>query len=169
MTFDLALDARNFLAQQPSVTTQLGSDSKWDTWIFSDSPFVRIENTSKVMIVITINDDWSPANDYNTTSFPRMIVDVWADPSRNSDHSVLKQDAKAKIASVYKAVDKYFHTVNNDTSSGGSVYWGTAAQIAAKTGTRIAKSVRLDGYPKMSPVSDGNGAFLGSVVYGLII
>lgn len=170
MTDDLALDARNWLAQQPSVTALLGSDDIWDTWIFSGEPQRRIENTQRCAIVIFVDDAWSPANAHNTLSFPRLVVDVWADPTRdNVSKAIKKQDAKAKVHSVYKAVDKFLHTVNMDNGQGGVIQWGSPSDLAADRASRIISSARLDGFPSFSPVKDGNGAWMGRVRYGVTL
>lgn len=170
MTANLALDARNWLAQQPEVTSLLGSDEIWATWIFAnESPHRRIENTQKCAVVIFVQDAWAPANGHNTLSFPRLFVDVWADPTRASDNSVSVQDAKDKIHSVYKAVDKYLHTLHRSTANGGAIRWGTAAEITDGSASIIVSSERLDGYPALSPVADGNGAWMGRVAYGVTI
>lgn len=166
---DLTLAARNYLAQQPSVTSLLGSDTLWDTWIFADEPYALVENSQSVLIVITQEGGWASPNMHNTMQFPRLLIDIWADPTRNpATNAVRVKDAKIKINAVYNAVDKFLHTVNLDVPGGGSIYWGTATQIFEKTGSRIQGSQRL-GEPEFSPVMDGNGAYMGRVIYGVTI
>lgn len=162
----LSLAARNLAAQDPAVTALLGSSTNWATWIFSDQPYVTIENKQKVMVVITENGNHSSPNLHNTMRFPRMLVDIWADPTRNSDNSVKTPDAKDKIEAVVKVLNRLFHTVDNSDSRGMPLIWGTQAQIASKTGVVVLGSTQLNG-PEFSPVSDSNGAWMGRVTYGV--
>lgn len=164
----LSLAARNYLASQPSVTSLVGSDSTWGPWIFEDRPRLIVENTGKCLIVVTKDGSWASANDYNTARFPRLIIDIWADPTRNADGSLRKEDAKAKIEAVYKAVDKCLHLVNKSLPGGISVMWGTSAQVANRTGIRIDASTR-SGEPEYSPTFGNEGGYMGRVVYNVSI
>ena len=162
----LALAARNFLAQQSSVTSLLGSDPLWSTWIFTDSPQALVENSGTCLIVISEEGGWAGANDYNTARFPRLQLDIWADPTRNPDGSVQKLDAKLKIEAVYKSVDKYLHLVDNSLPGGVFHRWGTAAQIAGGTAHRIISSKR-SGEPNYSPTFDNKGGQMARLYYNV--
>lgn len=161
----LTLSIRNYLAQQPEVRELLGSDKTWDTWIFADKPYVKIENTGKAMIVIQIDGGWSAPNDHNTMKFPRVFVDVWADPDRNPDGSVKKPNADDKIAKVHDAVMRYLHTVNMNRN-GKPLVWGTKQQMDTYTGVVVAGSAKQN-EPEYSDVRDGNGARMASSRYGI--
>ncbi len=171
----LTYAARNLLAQDTAVTALLGRSTKWDTWIFADQPFVKLENTQRVLIVITEQGQWQAPNPHNTARFPRMVVDIWADPTRNEDHSVQKYDADDKIEAVQKVIDRHFHTVNLDVDSQDPAYlgvkgmpriWGNAEEIEERTGLVVTGSQRLDG-PDLSDISNGNGGRMGRLVYGV--
>lgn len=162
----LAYAARNFLAQQSSVTSLLGDDALWDTWIFVDAPQALVEKSQTCLIVITEENGWANANDYNTARFPRLQLDIWADPTRNADGSVQKKDAKLKIEAVYNAVDKYLHLVDNSLPSGAFHKWGTAAQIANGTAKRIVSSKR-SGEPSYSATFDNTGGYMARLYYNV--
>lgn len=171
----LTLAARNLLVQDDTLLPLIGSGTLLGPWVFADSPFARIENSQKVLVVITENGSHSPANLHNTVRFPKMYVDVWADPTRNSDNSVHAFDADDKIEAVLAVINKHFHTANLDVPPGAPAYqgapgsfkvWGTAEQIAARTGVLILGSQFMDG-PTYSDVSNSTGTRMGRVWYAV--
>lgn len=163
----LSLAARNFLVQQPSVTSLLGVDDLGDFMIYDSRPEATIENTGKSMIVISTENGWG-ANNHNTARFPTLVVDIWTDPTRNSDNSVKRQDAILKAEAVYLAVDKFLHLVDASVPGGGAVFWGTATQVAQKTGVRITSSVRTN-EPDYRPAIDDQGAVVATIRYDVSI
>lgn len=163
----LSMAARNLLAQDADLRPLLGRSVSWDTWIFSDDPVgVHIENTQKCLIVITENGTHAAPNEHNNARFPKLFVDIWADPTRNADLSVKKKDAKDKIEIILKQINKSLHTVHLSRPAGELIIWGTAEQIATKTGVPILGSKFLTG-PDYSPVRDSEGSFMGRVTYGV--
>lgn len=163
----LSLAARNTLAQDPELKALLGRSVSWSTWIFDEDPLnVHVENTSRSLIVINEGDPWTSSNGHNTMTFPSLVVDIWSDPSRNSDKTVKVSDARTKIFGIKKLVDKHFHLVDSGTSQGLPWIWGTAAQIASRTGVVIAGSHHLSG-PSFSPIRDTDGAYMGRIIYAV--
>lgn len=163
----LAYAVRNMLVQHPSVTSLLGIDELGDPMIYANQPEATVENTGKCLVVVRTDGGWG-ANDHNTARFPTLAVDIWADPTRNPDRSVQKQDASLKAEAVYKAIDKLLHLVNASLPGGGSVFWGTEAQILAKTGLRITSSSR-NNEPDERPAFDDQGAVIWQVRYNVSI
>lgn len=162
----LSLGARNLLAQDPDLTALLGRSKSWDTWIFSDKPVgVKVEGTQRCLIVITEPEPWTAPNAHNTLTFPKLYVDIWADPTRNSDGSVKVDDAKDKIEVIVKHVRRHLHTVDMANSNGMPLIWGTAEEIASKTGAVVTASQLLDG-PSYSPIRDSEGSWMGRLTFG---
>lgn len=164
----LAYDVRNYLAQQKDLTDLLASSPNWGTWIYADKPLGKIENTGKALVVISENGSSDSSNSHNTLAFPRLYVDVWADPTRNPDGSVRQQDADIKIGKIHKLLSKYLHLVDNGTRQGMPICWGNQAQMLTYTGSLINSSQR-DGEPTYYDVADGNGARMGSVTYSVSV
>lgn len=163
----LTLAVRNLLAQDVALKALLGRSQSWDTWIFSEEPMgVRIENTQKCLIVITENSNYDSPNEHNTMEFPRLLVDIWADPTRNADRSVKISDARTKVQPILRLVNKHLHTVHPSAPNGMPYIWGTAAEISAKTGVIIGGSRFLSG-PEFSPVRDSEGSWMGRATYGV--
>jgi hypothetical protein len=171
----LTVAARNLLAQDPDVRDLLGASKNWDTWVFADLPMVRLENKGTSLIVITENGSHDRMNQYNTLKFPRLFVDIWSDPSRNSDNSVQIHDADSKIEEILNVINHHFHLVNPDVPEDAPAYfgkkgqprfWGTSEQITDRTGVMVTGSSMIDG-PEYSDVSGGNGARMGRITYGV--
>lgn len=163
----LSLAVRNLLIQDSAITDLLGKSVIWPQgWIFDGSLRVKLENTSRVAIVVNEIAPFGTPNQHNTMTFPRVSVDIWADPTRNTDKSVQLDDAKNKIEAVGKLVNAHLHTVDTGTSSGEVLIWGTADEILAKTGVVVAGSERLTG-PEYNPVSDSTGAWMGIWTFGV--
>jgi hypothetical protein len=162
----LAYAARNFLAQQESVTSLLGSDDL-GPWIFVNQPEATVENTGDVLVVISSTSGWG-ANGHNTARFPVLIVDIWADPTRDpASHAVMRKDADLKVERVFEAIDKFLHLTHRSVN-GDSVIWGTPDQVTNRTGVRIIASERQD-EPTMRPAFNDEGAIMGSVRYNVSI
>lgn len=157
----LTLAMRNELARDPEMRALLGSSPKWDTWIFVDQPEVKIENTQKCLIVLDVYEPWASQNLHNTMEFPTVIVDVWADPTRNPDNSVKVDDAELKIDRINKVLKKHFHTANLSRPGGGFLQWGTQEQIDSGTGVWVNGSHTLDG-PRYSEVANVPGVSVAS-------
>jgi hypothetical protein len=163
----LVYAVRNMLVQHTEVTSLLGIDDLDDPMIYAYSPEATIENTGKSMIVINVESGWG-ANDHNTARFPTLVIDIWSDPTRNADLSVQKKDASLKAEAVYEAIDKLLHLVDKSVPGGGAVYWGTATEIANKTGIRINSSARQN-EPMERPAFDNQGAVVWTVRYDVSI
>lgn len=168
----LSRDIRNYLAQQEDLRALVGRSQNWDTWMWADKPLGKVEGYGKTapersaLIVISEGTSWTTPNEHNTLSFPRVFVDVWADPTRNSDGDVKQADADDKIAAIHKVVSKYLHRVDNGTSKGQPLCWGTAEQMATWTGSLINSSSRA-GEPAYADLRDGNGARMAAVTYNV--
>jgi hypothetical protein len=114
-------------------------------------------------------------NSHNNMQFPRLFVDIWADPTRLIDNSPETWDADDKIEKLIPLLDRHFHTANLDVSPyvnviygrpGDPRIWGTADQIEHRTGQIILGSERAQG-PDYSDVRDGNGARMARLIYNV--
>lgn len=166
MTF-LSLAARNTLAQDDRFRQWIPKSKSWDIWIFNEKPVLaRFESNSKCLIVINEGEPWTSPNGHNTLEFPSLVVDIWADPDRKDDNTILIDNAKDKIKAIAKLVNEHFHRVDPGGPDGGYMIWGTADQMATKTGALIVESKRLSG-PIFSPIAETEGAWMGRYTYGI--
>lgn len=155
----LSLAALRFLNQgEPAAaldaTDLLGRDALWPRWIWEERIQGTIENSQKVAIVLSLNGTWTNPNSFNTLQFPRLQVDIWADPTRNSDNSVQLQDAKSKVYDTYMAIRPFLHNITPDIA-----FWDT---------TRVISSL-VSADPTYNPVRDGNGACMGQFFVNCIV
>lgn len=163
----LSLAVRNTLAQDPTLQGLIASSASWDIWIFDEKPvMVKFEQNSSCLIVINEGEPWTSPNEHNRLYFPSLVVDIWADPDRRPDKTILRDNAKDKILTIQRAVDRILHTVDTGGPSGGPIIWGTAEQIANKTGVLVTGSMLLNG-PVFSPIADTEKAWLGRLTYGV--
>jgi hypothetical protein len=181
MTDILTACRRMMLSDQPLMTL-LGTGAQsaqnttsWDHWLFNDTPKIRIENTEQSMIVLTNAGGWASPNQHNTMRFPRLCVDAWSDPTRAIDGSPKLDDAKDKIEAIFNEVNRLLHRTKNsipDPANPGQsmpLMWGTPAELLAHTGLRLSGSQALDSEPALSPVSGGNGAWMGRKYFGITL
>lgn len=183
----LTLDLRNLLVQTPEVhafiaakTIGKGTTAFTDGFIFDTTQFTNVEKKSnQAFIVIAHDGTWQAPNAHNNMRFPRIVVDIWASPARKPDGTPIStQTADYLIEEVMAGIWKYLHTVNMDVppmedldyaflgTPGKPRIWGTAAQIANRTGSLVMASQSL-GEPQFSDVKDGNGARMGRYAFGV--
>jgi len=163
----LSLGARNMLIQDVPLVTLLGKSASWTSWIFDQKPInVKVEGTSRCLIVVNEGKPWTAPNGHNTMKFPTLVVDIWADPTRNVDKSVKFWDASTKIEDIQDELDRLLHLVDPSTSNGMPHMWGTAEQVAAGTGVVIAECKRSSG-PDVNPIRDSDGSLMGRLTYNV--
>ena len=147
-----------YLTSKEEVRNTVGKDSVFTQgWIFQEKLYLgskTLEGSSKVAVVLNVVGGWDSPNQHNNMSFPRLRVDIWADPDRNVSRSVVQDNAQEKGMATYRAVNKFLHRPQGVESP-----WGTL---------RVLKSHRL-GEIEFSPVSDGDGVKMGRVHYGVIL
>jgi hypothetical protein len=150
---DIVKDVQYALQESPSIqelvtSGLIGSGAGWvNGWIFDSDLSVRMENTQKCAIVVSYAGGHRALEPDSQTHIPLVVVDIWADPTREADNSVRVHDAKTKAFTVYDAVHKTLHLIDRGTSSGGAVFFDQ---------TRIISSEVL-GEPELNWVTDGNG------------
>lgn len=155
---DITKDVQYYLqnsehVQELVIAPYIGSDDGWvNGWIFDSKLSTRIENSQRCAIVISYAGGSDTPIPGNSASFPAIVVDIWADPTRDADHSVIVDDAKTKCFTIHEAVKKALHLPNSQ----GIVF----------DETRITSSELL-GEPELNPVIDGNGAKMLRARYGI--
>lgn len=152
------LQADSGIQELVGVDGYIGQDQAWvNGWIWDSQLEDRIEGSEKCAIVVSYAGPWGSPLEGNTVRFPAVVVDIWADPTRNEDGSVYEHDAKAKCFRIYDRVDRALHLVNRDREDGGAIFFGL---------TRIFSSERLAD-PDLQWVSDSNGARMLRGRYGI--
>lgn len=146
------------IIQALTTAPYIGEDAAWTKgWIFDRKLRVAVENSQRCAVVINSSFGWTVPNTYNTARFPLVVVDIFADPTRNADHSVALDDAETKARHIYDELFKVMHTVNPSSANGLSIFWGDL---------RITSSESL-AEPSVTPVADGNGLVLLRARFGV--
>jgi hypothetical protein len=143
---DIVSGATKFLLAQPETVAAVSSyiiGGAQVPGIFQYRTWTDIEGTSTSCVVLSTDGGWAGANLHNTLRFPRLTLNVWVDPIRDSARNVTDPgEAMRRSFSVFKAFDRFLHRTGGD-----EVYFGTL---------RIISSTRLT-EPTISAVSDGDG------------
>jgi len=153
---DLVSGAAGYLLSIPEIVALVGKFDDDVPWIFQrDMPF-NMEKTDKVAIVVTSAGPWGSPNDYNTASFERLGIQIWAGPIRRADGVTIVEDSETfrRARAVYRVVDKYLHRVR-----GGEQWWGSIRSVTSR---------RFGGYDDYK-TPDGNGVVIGTQIYGVEI
>lgn len=155
---DLTQGAAKFLLSKQDVLDVLGYDEQ-APWVFQDVLQVRIEGKSMLLadrataVVVSNRGSWTAPNNYNTAHFPRLALEIYADPLRDENRNAVEPaETRKRIAFVHRVIDVYLHR-----PYGFSEYWG---------GVRVHSSVRQDEVT-MYPVGDGDGMLRGLSYYAL--
>jgi hypothetical protein len=149
-TDDLVSGALTFLRTQPGVLAALSTTDAGTPMLFQHRLFVRLEGTGAIAAVIGRGGGWSSANDYNTARFPRLSLEIWADPIRGGTNHVRDPgEVWRRIEAAFVAFDRVLHR-----TSGGVQWWGTVRTISS---TRNAE-------PLTYVVPDGDG-MLRTIAY----
>lgn len=154
MSTDVVLAVRQMLAQEISVTSLLGSDSNFDTWLFQDKLQAKVGGSGTCAVVLFLDGNWTSPNAYSTAKFPRICTMIYADPARDSAGNLTNDDTRSKILDVHEALDAFLHRPSMET-----VNWGSPA-------VRIIGSTRLnEPYPR--PWIDTEDGGTAQIFYGL--
>lgn len=142
-----------YLTAQPDVTATLGTFPFTTTpYLFTGSLWVAMEGTSSTAAVISRAGGWAGANLHNTLRFPRISLDIYADPQRDAGNVTDPGEAERRIDATYKIFDTHLHRPQS-----GIQMWGDVRTVAA---TRL-------GEPDVYPVPDGDGLLRLQVFYGI--
>lgn len=154
-TSRLASAMRNYAVTFPSITDLLGQDDDGTPWIFVDNLFAVVESTSKSAIVISESGPWATPNMHNTMDFPRFIVNIWSDPTRDpTTKAVITPDAKIKAKAVFDAFNAVFHDTEHIHQQ-----WD---------GVRVIDSLLRERLTYL-PVRDGQNMINAQAIYGATI
>lgn len=153
----LSIAVATYLAAQTDITSLLGSTESDVPWIIPDQLIgVRVEGSSSAALVTRTDEgEWASANQNNTMYFPRLMVDIYVDPTRNARRAVLDlKEADRRLKAIWVALDKHLHMSANLERT-----W---------SGVCILGSTRLAA-PRPIPIPGGDGSVLGTVTYGMSI
>lgn len=153
---DIVAGAKKYLLAQPDVVAAVSSyliGGQPTPGIFEYRTWATIEGTGTTCIVLASDGGWAAANLSNTLRFPRLTVNIWADPIRDAGNNVADPtEVMRRTYAVFRVVDPYFHLV-----AGPDVRMGDLRVI---TSTRLTE-------PTYVQVSDGDGLVRCQITYAV--
>jgi len=161
---DVALAARRHLISLPAVRAVLGASGTDPEagWLFVRELGVVVEGSGLAAVVLSVAGGWARPNAHNTAHFPRLLVDVYADPSRSSGSGIARPDAVARAWSVRAVLDRELHR-----PYAFSQVWGALPDMnPPDPGLRVWGSQSLV-VPDVFPVPDWVGGARLRAEYGL--
>jgi hypothetical protein len=152
-TDDLVQGAARFLGALTDVTAALGKFPDDTPWLFQHTLWATVEGSSSTAAVLTNTGGWAGANVQNTLRFPRLGLELWVDPQRDSDGNVTTPgEAQRRADALFAIFDKHLHRCAN-----GVQMWGTVRTIAC---VRLAE-------PSVYAVPDGDGLLRAQTFYAV--
>lgn len=103
-----------FLRSFSDVLAVLGSTTNPDhsvtPWIFTDKNYKMISGTQGCAIVVSGAGGWAGPSNQSTAEFPRVQIDIYSDPPRDSSLNVVSPvAARTQAYNVYRYVDRHLH------------------------------------------------------------
>lgn len=123
---ELPAAARRLLMQQPSVTGYVGSK------VYKHKLWDHVDRTGGRAVVVRMAGGWETPDRIQTSQFPILAVDCWADCSRDGAGDKAAEDALDNAWAVYRVVDPVLHRVRN-------AMWGASG---ADEGAYVVESFR---------------------------
>lgn len=137
----------------------VGTDSVYPAgWVFqrtrrAPATYRNVEGTGKACVVLSDRTSWAGPNQHNTARFPTLLVEVFADASRDSQGNVVADDADRRCKQVWDGLDRIFHDAANV-----SHVW--------PLGLKIFSCVRWTEL-SIDDVPDGDGSVRGTAYYAV--
>ena len=142
---DVVSGCAMYLAAQSVLTDLLGKfDSDGTPYLFQDEIRLAVlETTQEAALVVGDGGSWGSGNEHNTMEFPRIRIELYVDPIRDSLHNELERsETMRRGRAIWKVVDSLLHR-----PQGGTQMWGSVRTLSC---VKLAR-------PEPYPVSDGNG------------
>jgi hypothetical protein len=156
---DFVHAARIELVSRGVLVGLVGTDSVWtDGWIFQHQRYIDVRSTGSACVVLASRAGWSGPNRHNTVRFPRLQVEAYVDPTRDTNLNPSGEappTVQERADAIFKAIDPVLHRVD-----GGGFIWGGVG------GIRIVSSLR-GVEPDIVEVPDGDGEVRMLVSYDL--
>jgi hypothetical protein len=157
---DIVRGCVQYLLGLPSVTNLVGSDDD-GAWIFEGVIGVRMTKVStntpgfpQLAMVVYNAGSWGSPNPGMTAKFPKIGIEIWADPPRDALGQVTNpQEARVAASYLYDTVDYYMNrTARGVVMFGDVLTWD---------------STRLGEIAFLPTVAADDHTIMGTVYYGL--
>lgn len=154
-TEDIVTGATRYLRSKPEVIDAVDTfviDGKLTPGVFSYRLWTTMEGSQKTSIVLAHEGGWATPNLHNTLRFPRLVLNVWADPLRDAQNNNIDPRVRGRANACYEIVDRFLHM-----TAGAERMFGTI---------RVVSCVRIT-EPVIADVQDGDGLIRLQVFYAV--
>ena len=118
---------RRMLVDQPTITGYVGA--KPNAKVYKHSLGDNLTGTGGRAIVVRRSNGWATPERTNTQEYPLVVIECWADHSRNPAGEYDLADNVDNAYAVYRAVDPLMHAKRD-------VVWGGANGLLVVTSQR---------------------------------
>lgn len=149
---DIVQGAVKWLQNFPDVRAVLGGTDS-SPWLFQHQLWVVAEGTQSTAAVIIDAGGWGGPNPHNTMRFPRLSLEISADPIRDAGNNIIDPgEVNRRIKHAYRVIDAHLHR-----PQGGEQWWGQIRTIGC---TRLIE-------PSVYPVPAGGGLLRLTATYAV--
>jgi hypothetical protein len=158
---DVVRGCVKYLLSLPDVTSLVGQFDSGQPFIFEGAIGVELKTyTTKLpgnpvtALVVKSSGSWGTPAPQSTERYPKISVEVWSDPPRNTAGMVTRTRYSRVAADyLYQVMDSHLNFTASDT-----VMFGTQP---------VWRSYRLGEISYLPQVASDDGLLLGEVAYGL--
>jgi hypothetical protein len=115
----------------------------------------HVDKTGKRALVVRRDGGWTSPDRVQSSEYPVLAVDCWADNSRDAEGLKMGDDAEDNAWALYRVVDPLLHRIR-------SAWWGTGG---SREGLRIIESTRWQ-EPWCQTKAESHGGVAYSVELG---
>jgi hypothetical protein len=116
------------LLSQPAVTGYVGQK------VFKNELLEHVDGTGGRALVVRKNGGWGEVMTVNTDEYPHLVIDCWADASRDPDGMVVVQNSIDNAYALYRVVDSIMGRVRDVWWGAGGSDRGVRVLSCGKTG-----------------------------------
>ncbi len=153
---DLVAGCLRFLSEFDEIRAVLGVYDDTDTpFLFQHRLWRKIEGTQSTAAVVSYAGSWSGSNVHNTMRFPRLALDIYADPIRDELGNVAGTafgEVVRRLLAAWQQFDAKLHRTYD-----GAQMWGTVRTLGC---VRLAD-------PALDYLPEGDGVRRLNCFYGV--
>jgi len=141
---DIVQGAVKWLSSFDDVVAVLSTYGDGTPYLFQRKLWIDMEGSQGTAAVIRCVGGWAGANTYNTMRFPRLCLELWADPIRDAGGNISEPgEVYRRLSDAFQVIDARLHR-----PQAGEQMWGTIRTVACS---------RLTEPDEPFPIPDGDG------------
>lgn len=102
----------------------------------------HVDGTGLRAIVLRYGSGWAARDPINTAEFPTLLVDFWADASRDPDGNMIIDDAISNALAMNRALKPHIHGLRDEWWGAGGTSPGLRIISAHSWGEPIIETAR---------------------------